>query len=167
MKAIPIVLVILAVAAVIVFTFVSINMVGLITLSTLSLDNSLNGLLVTDIDIDQNTVYLASGCYVLPIAISDEQTFSIAMGTNNIINVRPVSHDLIKTITENYEINVVGVKIHKFENGTYYARLITIQGNRILDMDARPSDAVAIAVRTKSPIYVKQSIMETHGQNFC
>ena len=57
--------------------------------------------------------------------------------------------------------------MERLENGTYYARLFLRQGNKILNMDSRPSDAVAIAIRHNKPILVKKGLFESESEKIC
>jgi bifunctional DNase/RNase len=59
------------------------------------------------------------------------------------------------------------VKIESFSGGAYFAKLLLQQGNKILNLDSRPSDAIAIAVRTNAPVYVSKDIMTMMGENVC
>jgi len=119
------------------------------------------------VNADSENVYLTSGCDQLAMATSELQAYSIASGLQNLTGERPGTHDLIKDTFELYEIRVLMVKIDDFRDQTYYAKLLLQQGNRILNLDSRPSDAIAIAVRFSSPIYVKNDIMTMHGRRIC
>ncbi len=100
---------------------------------------------------------------VLPIVIGISEAQSITMALNKIHAERPLSHDLFKTIMDNFQATVVKVVISRYENGTFYSDLYLSTNDGTLILDARPSDAIALAIRYKAPIYVKEEIMDEAG----
>jgi uncharacterized protein len=95
---------------------------------------------------------------VLPIWIGNNEAQAIAMGLAGKKYVRPLTHDLVRLIVDGLGGVLLRVEINAMENSTYYARLIINRENEIISIDARPSDAIAIAVRTGAPILVSDSI---------
>lgn len=114
-----------------------------------------------------NTVILKSGCLQITAQTSFEQVDSISRALKKEEFFRPNAHDLMKFIFDEYNIKVIGVKIEKVVNGIYFSKLILQQGNKALLLDARPSDAIAIALRFNKPIYIKKTILTELGQNTC
>jgi hypothetical protein len=125
------------------------------------------GCSMAEVDTDSSTIYLTSGCRRLSIITNELQTYSINTGIHGIRGSRPTTHDSIQDVFEIFGIEPLILKIEKMEHGTYFAKLAMRQGSRILDMDIRPSDAVAIAVRTGTPIYVNRTLMEEEGELIC
>ncbi len=80
-----------------------------------------------------------------------QQTYSIASGMEDIEAERPTTHDLMRDIFDLYDIRVLMVKIDNCKDQLYQARLLLQQGNKILNLDSRPSDAIAVAVRSERP----------------
>jgi uncharacterized protein len=99
----------------------------------------------------------------LPIIIGAFEAQSIAIELENIKPPRPLTHDLIKTIVETMSSSVNEVLINELKEGTFYAKIIldTLTGG--VEVDARPSDAIAIAVRFGSPIFVDEEVMREAG----
>ncbi len=116
---------------------------------------------------DKGVVNLTGGCYQITAYTETTQAQSIADGLAKIIRTRPNTHDLMKTVFDNLGIQVLMVKIVDMRNNTYIGRLILKQGNNILSIDSRPSDGIALAVRTNSPIYMKEDLMKMYGKNIC
>ncbi|MCX5726033.1 MAG: bifunctional nuclease family protein [Candidatus Saganbacteria bacterium] len=89
----------------------------------------------------------------LPIWIGIFEAAAIAMELQGVQPPRPMTHDLLKTAIEKFEGKVLKVVINDVKEGTFYA-VIEIEGKdgKKLSIDARPSDAIALAVRTKAPI---------------
>jgi len=109
--------------------------------------------------LDRNVVILKGECTELNFFISPEQALAIQEGLSNVTKFRPMTHDLIVDILAGFEIKPVMVKITKISDDTYFAELTLKEFNRILITDTRPSDAIAIAVRTNTPIYVNESLV--------
>jgi len=100
-----------------------------------------------------------SGARRLPIIIGAFEAQSIALELEGIKPPRPLTHDLIKNIIETMGAGIHDVYINELKDGTFYAR-ISFDSQEI---DSRPSDAIAIAVRFGAPIYVAESVMEEAG----
>jgi len=99
------------------------------------------------------------GDLVLPIVIGISEAQSITLALNGIAPERPLSHDLFCSIMRSTQISVIKVIISRLENNTYYADLYIQTNDGVLIMDSRPSDAIALAIRHKAPIYVSEKVM--------
>lgn len=149
------------------FGFSKTNIVPIVFLSELSTDDYLK------VDVDagvvrgEGIVVLTSECYQLTAITEVTQAESIANGLVKKINFRPNTHDLMKDTLDNLQIEVMMVKIVELKNNTFYGRLILKQENKIISLDSRPSDGIALAVRTDSPIYVKEDLMKSQGEYIC
>ena len=97
--------------------------------------------------------------FVLP-----ELAIAISMGLENDIPERPFTHDLMKTLVDRLGGTVERVTIDDLWQETYYARVTVSQGTETLDIDARPSDAIALALRYHAPIYVAESVLAASHQ---
>ena len=117
--------------------------------------------------LDDGKLYLISDCNALIMSIGEEQEISINIGLHNVSGPRPLTHDLIKDAFDLFGVEVIMARIESLEDSTYFARLFLQQGNKILNLDSRPSDAVAIAVRERKPIFVKKTLMESEGKKIC
>jgi len=126
-----------------------------------------SGFVGTEISTDAANIYLRSGCYMLAITTNELQTYSINSGINEIRGPRPTTHDVIQDLMDMFEMEPLLVKIESLSQGTYFAKMAVVQGTRVLDMDIRPSDAIAIAVRSGTPVWVNQSLLEENGEFIC
>lgn len=97
---------------------------------------------------------------ILPIWIGIFEASAIAMQLQEITPPRPATHDLIKNLLTSLDIKCEKIIINDIKDNTYYARLIMKKNNKIFEIDSRPSDALAIAVRVKVPIYVEEKILK-------
>ena len=96
----------------------------------------------------------------LPIWIGPAEAQSIAMQMQGINPPRPMTHDLIKTMLDRAGVELRKVVIQDLKDSTYYARIYLRAGKSDLEIDSRPSDAIALAVRFHSPIFVATALMK-------
>jgi bifunctional DNase/RNase len=102
-----------------------------------------------------------AGETALPIAIGLLESTAIASGLENIAFPRPMTHDLLKTLMDELGVSVRKVEISDLRDETFYARIyLKIHNSEEVNLDARPSDALAIALRTHSRIYVHERVLE-------
>lgn len=76
---------------------------------------------------------------------------------------RPMTHDLLKNIVDALSAKVAAIHINAVKNATFHAKVKLKSNSRDLDIDSRPSDALAIAIRSNAPIYVEDDVIEKHG----
>ncbi len=99
----------------------------------------------------------------IPIIVGTFEAQSIATEIEGIIPQRPLTHDLIVSILSNLEVELKEVFIYNLQNGIFFARLILYKAGLTYEVDARTSDAIAVAIRTKSPIYIEHLLMQQIG----
>ncbi len=99
----------------------------------------------------------------LPIVIGGFEAQSIAVALENMTPNRPLTHDLFKNTLDAYDIILKEVLINNLLDGIFYAQLICEQEGRVMQIDARTSDAISMAVRYGCPIYTFDFIMESAG----
>lgn len=97
---------------------------------------------------------------VLPIIIGMVEASSIKMKLTGFEPPRPMTHDLLRSAVDALGGKLEKVIIDKFENNTFYAKLVLTQSGALKVIDSRPSDAVALAVRTKSQIFVEEEVLK-------
>ncbi|MGK7876124.1 MAG: bifunctional nuclease family protein [Xenococcaceae cyanobacterium] len=95
----------------------------------------------------------------LPIYIGQEQARAIISALERQQPPRPLTHDLIANILKAWEMNLERIIIHSLQDNTFYAVLCVSQGEAKKEIDCRPSDAIAIALRTGSPIWVMEEVV--------
>ena len=96
----------------------------------------------------------------VPIWIGLLEATSIASALQNIEYERPMTHDLLKNFADTLQISIVKVEVCDLKDNTFYARIYFVSKDQSFDIDARPSDAIALALRFKAPIYVEDSVMQ-------
>lgn len=97
----------------------------------------------------------------LPIWIGTSEAHSIALEMENRSSPRPNTHDLARNVIYGLDGEVERVVVTELKGGTYYAKLGLRMRNRIIEIDSRPSDAIAIALRAGAPIYVREKLFES------
>lgn len=105
----------------------------------------------------------AKGSRRLPIIIGSSEAQAIALELENIKPPRPMTHDLLKNVIVNFDSKVKQILINDLAEGTFYARIIVERGDQLFEIDARPSDAIALAIRFSSPIFVSDKILSEAG----
>ncbi len=98
--------------------------------------------------------------YYLPIWIGQFEATSILMELQGIKPTRPLTHDLLKTVLETLNVRLIRVVINDLIEGTFYARLNLVFQEEEVEIDSRPSDAIALAVRFGAPIYVSEEVIK-------
>lgn len=96
----------------------------------------------------------------LAIWIGELEANAVASELEGIQVSRPQTHDLVTSILDSAAIELQSVAICDIRENTYYAEITLLSGSRILSIDARPSDAIALALRAKCPIWVAKSVLE-------
>jgi len=103
------------------------------------------------------------GKKALPIWIGLLEANAIDRELRNITSVRPMTHDLIHSILTQTHVKVKEVRIVDLKDNTYYARLFLTSDNGLIEIDARPSDAIIIALKSKTPVFVSAKILRDQG----
>ncbi len=103
------------------------------------------------------------GLYRIPIVIGAAEAQSIAIRMEGITPPRPMTHDLFISFAHAFGVKLKEVFIYKFEDGIFSSELTFSDGERQVTIDSRTSDAIAIAMRTKAPIYTTVEILQETG----
>jgi bifunctional DNase/RNase len=101
------------------------------------------------------------GNRILPIWVGIFEANAIALQIENISTPRPMTHDLLKNLLGDLEANVEKIVVCELKDNTFYAMIYLQREGEVIAIDSRPSDAIALALRTKSPIYVEESVVES------
>ena len=95
----------------------------------------------------------------LPIWIGSAEASAIIRKIENLNVVRPMTHDLIPYIIKQTGFNLDKIEINDVEKETYYAKLFLSKGDEVIEIDSRPSDAIAVAIRVDAPIFVTANVL--------
>lgn len=100
------------------------------------------------------------GNETLPIWIGKPEADSIALALGKVATPRPLTHDLITNVVDALGVRVAKIVITQILDNTYYSLIYLADGNREIPVDSRPSDAVAVALRSGAPIFVEEQVVQ-------
>ena len=99
----------------------------------------------------------------LPIWIGENEAMAIALMLEGVKPKRPLTHDLLKSVLDAFQAKVSRIGIVDLKEETYYAKIFVEVDSKVYAIDARPSDSIALALRTKSSIWVSDDIINQNG----
>jgi bifunctional DNase/RNase len=99
----------------------------------------------------------------IPIIVGGFEAQAIAIELEGLTPPRPLTHDLFKNFSDSYGIRILEVNIHKLEDGVFFANILCDNGDQQITLDARTSDAIALALRFQCPIYTTEEIVDKAG----
>jgi hypothetical protein len=104
------------------------------------------------------------GHHMLPIWMGVFEANAIAMQIENVASVRPTTHDLLKNVIEDLNAVIKKIVVHDLKDNTFYAFLYLEVNGETVAIDARPSDAIALALRASAPIFIDKNVVENAQQ---
>ena len=99
------------------------------------------------------------GDNVLPIWVGSPEANAIALQIENVATPRPMTHDLLRNVIQDLKGEVQKIVVCDLKENTFYAMICLLVNEEVAAIDARPSDAIALAVRVKAPIFVEETVM--------
>lgn len=112
----------------------------------------------------QRFVLLSDGDRRLPIVIGEAETYAIAVPLEKKKHGRPMTHDLMSSMLQRLNVVVDRIVVDDLWGTTYYAKIFLIADGEEIEIDSRPSDAIALAIRCDAPVYVADGILEQAAQ---
>ena|SRR3989338_5362120 len=95
-----------------------------------------------------------------PIVIGLNEAWAIDRAVKGITTPRPLTHDLIYSVIKELNAGILRVVINDLKNNTFYAKIVLQQNSAIMEIDSRPSDAIALAMQKNTPIFVAKKVLE-------
>jgi len=99
------------------------------------------------------------GDNVLPIWVGSPEANAIALQIENVATPRPMTHDLLRNVIQDLKGEVQKIVVCDLKENTFYAMIYLLVNGEVVAIDSRPSDAIALAIRVKAPIFVEESVM--------
>ncbi|HJO17713.1 MAG TPA: bifunctional nuclease family protein [Vicinamibacterales bacterium] len=99
------------------------------------------------------------GDNVLPIWVGSPEANAIALQIENVATPRPMTHDLLRNVIQDLKGEVQKIVVCDLKGNTFYAMIYLLVNGEVVAIDSRPSDAIALAVRVKAPIFVEETVM--------
>ena len=112
-------------------------------------------------------IYLVDNCTAVTLATSLSKTYTIQRALEGALDIRPDAYDLIYDMMDNFVIGMRFVKIYQLKNDLYYAQIFMEKDKQLLNIDSKPSDALAVATRFQVPVYVENSLLKEKGEKVC
>lgn len=134
---------------------------------------STSGFIPVSIDVqlekDGGSIALTVNCSQIIATVETAQAMSIYNGMNKLVGPRPNSHDLFKDVLNTLDVKILMVKITEMKDQMYFSKIIMKKGNTLLDLDARPSDAIAVATRVpyEVPVYINETLFKENSKKIC
>jgi len=119
------------------------------------------------IKVSGNNLLIGKNCTAIVGVISAERASYIQDGLEGEVQIRPNIYDVFKETLNHYNITLDAVQLVNLRHNTYYAKSIFSKGNKILEVDCRPSDCISLAVRTNSTVYVNETLLKEQGRKVC
>ena len=127
----------------------------------MQIEMSIKGLMVDPIS-NMPIVILRDkeGSRTLPIWVGMFEANAIALQIENISTPRPMTHDLLRNVIHDLKASVQKVVVCDLQDSTFYALIYVTLNGEVVAIDSRPSDAIALALRTRAPIYVEETVID-------
>lgn len=129
--------------------------------------NRSNYVVADVIKVSGTTIAIGNNCTAIIAETSQDRADSIESGIKGIIDPRPTTHDTFVAVLRSFNITLDSVNLERYDGNYYYADIVLESGNKMLKIDAMPSDAIALAVRTNSTIYINKTMLQEVGKNIC
>ncbi len=102
----------------------------------------------------------ANGKRAFPILIGIHEAYSIDRRTKRIMVQRPMTHDLIESLITELDFSLEQIVINELRDSTFYAKLVLRRDDKVIEVDSRPSDAMAVGAGSDTPIFVDESVLQ-------
>lgn len=148
-------------------TFLALIIISIMGYAIINIVNEEEYVIADVLQISGTTIIIGNNCTAIVAETSPERAYSIELGKQGVIEERPTTHDVFAEVLKAYNITLDHVQIESFDDKYYYAYLFLISGDKILRLDSKPSDGIALALRTGSDIYIKKDLLNQVGRNIC
>jgi uncharacterized protein len=125
------------------------------------------GYVQVEVEMNNSDLIVTGNCRQISMTVSEHQALSIFTGLNKEFYIRPLTHDIMMDIITNFNLDLKGARIDSFTNDIYNAKIYVENDKKILELDARPTDAVGLAVRADIPVYFNEELLELNGEKIC
>jgi bifunctional DNase/RNase len=119
------------------------------------------------LEVSDTTIVLGSNCTAIISNTSPERAQAIQTGIDGVIEERPNTYDIFKETLRSFNITLEYMTLDSYDDGIYYANLFLSSQDKILKLDVKPSDGIALALRTNSTIYINKTLLKELGSNIC
>lgn len=135
--------------------------------SDLSTDGFVAVTPVADVVNGSGFIRLTGSCYQMDASSDAAQAQSIKDGLDGIVGPRPNTHELMRDAFGSLGVKVLMVKVTELRDHNFFGKLLLQQNDKILSLDAKPSDGMALAIRTNATIYFNETLLKAQGEKIC
>lgn len=114
-----------------------------------------------------NNIVFGNNCTGISAITTEDRSKAIKLGQTKTIEERPLIHDTIKEIFDNFGLNMTGVYIESKDENYFYSFIIIEGMDKVLKVESIPSEAIALALRTDTSVYIKKDLLKKEGKNIC
>ena len=114
-----------------------------------------------------NTVVLGNNCTAIISDTSSERAYAIETGLAGVMDERPNTYDIFADTLRSFNITLDHATIDDYRDGIYYANLYFENNDKVLQMDCKPSDAIALSLRMDATIYINSTLLQKNGNYIC
>ncbi len=122
---------------------------------------------VNVLQVSGDSIIIGNNCTAIVATTSPERAQSIQQGIDGAMGERPNTHDTFAQVMKAFNITLEAVKFNGYDGKYYYSDIILRSGPKVLALDAMPSDAIALALRTNSTIYINSTLLAQIGKKIC
>jgi len=119
------------------------------------------------LNIYETKIMFGNNCTAILARTSEERAHDIELGQRDTIENRPNSYDTFAQVLDNFDIELEAVLIENVDDDYFYSNMLFRTDDKVLRLDTRPSDAIAVALRTDSKVYINKTMLEEQGTNIC
>jgi hypothetical protein len=119
------------------------------------------------LEVSDTTVVLGSNCTAIISDTSPERAYAIETGISGVLDERPNTWDIFAETLRSFNITLEYMTFDEYKDGIYYANLYFSTDEKVLKLDVKPSDGIALALRTNSTIYINKTLLENLGSVIC
>ena len=128
---------------------------------------STEGYVRVNVETGDQKLVIGTDCLAVEGHVSDDIVHSVDNALQRAKDIRPLTHDMTINILESYNIEILMVKISELKDNNFIGELILKSGNKITNIDVRPSDGIALALRENVPIYMNETLLNDKGEKIC
>jgi len=119
------------------------------------------------LEVEGTTLAIGSGCKAMIAETSEERAESIHYGLVGVIEDRPTIYDGFVEVLDTYDMEIVSMAIEGRDDSFYYSNLVLQSPTKVLKIDMKPSDAIALCLRVNATMYIKRELLELDGVDIC
>ncbi len=147
--------------------FIAIILGSVVSIAQFSIYNPNDYVEMNVLNIYETKIMFGNNCTAIFARTSEERAKDIQLGQQEIIDGRPNVYDTFSEVLDNFDMELEAVLIQSVDDDYFYSDMIFRTDDKVLRLDTRPSDAIAIALRTESKVYINKTLLEEQGIDIC